>query len=177
MKNSFLFLLTLTVLFTACSKDSDKEENSYGTKLNTWTFTEGSKVFSGGIMFDYATLHTNRNNFNKYSLDMVGLENNEGNLFSLNLDLLDLDFTQKTYQSGIPGRSDHNVFSYSVPVLVDDIYNSSNFDPGPVMNYTISAYDAAKDIVTITFSGQAKRENGSFVNITNGKVTAKIDRF
>jgi hypothetical protein len=57
------------------------------------------------------------------------------------------------------------------------IYKSSNFYAGPVMNFTIAAYDAAKDIVTITFIGQAQRDDGSYVNITNGKVTAKIDRF
>jgi hypothetical protein len=177
MKTALCFLLTLTVLLSACSKDSDKEDDNYGTKLNTWTFTEGSKVFSGSLMFDYAILHKTLNNFNKYSLDMVGLEKTEGNLFSLNLDLVDLDFTHKTYQSGLPGYVDHNMFSYSVPVLIDDIYKSSNFDAGPVMNFTIAAYDAAKDIVTITFSGQAQREDGTYVNITNGKVTAKIDRF
>jgi hypothetical protein len=177
MKTTLCFLLILTFFLSACSKDSDKVDNNYGTRLNTWTFTEGSKVFSGEIMFEYAILHTARNNYNKYDLDMIGLEKTEGNLFSLNLDLVDLDFNQKTYQSGLPGYIDHNLFSYSVPVLIDDIYKSSNYDAGPVMNYTISAYDAAKDIVTITFSGQAKRENGTYVNITNGKVTAKIDRF
>jgi uncharacterized protein YxeA len=57
-----------------------------------------------------------------------------------------------------------------------DIYKSSNLDPGPIMNYTVTAYDATKDIVTIEFSGQAQLENGTYVNITKGKVKAKIER-
>jgi len=44
------------------------------------------------------------------------------------------------------------------------------------MTFNITAYDAAKDMVTITFSGQAQISNGSYVTITNGKVTAKIVR-
>jgi hypothetical protein len=44
------------------------------------------------------------------------------------------------------------------------------------MTYTITAYDAAKDIVTITFSGQSQLASGSVINITKGKVTAKIER-
>jgi len=44
------------------------------------------------------------------------------------------------------------------------------------MNYTITAYDAANDVVTISFSGQAELANGSIVAITNGKVKVKIER-
>jgi hypothetical protein len=44
------------------------------------------------------------------------------------------------------------------------------------MHYTITAYDAAKDVVTIEFSGQAQRADGSYVNITKGRATAKVER-
>jgi hypothetical protein len=44
------------------------------------------------------------------------------------------------------------------------------------MNYTITSYDASKDIVTIAFSGKAQLQNGNLVDITEGKVTAHIER-
>ena len=93
------------------------------------------------------------------------------------LSLLDLNFTTKTYQSGVSGNDYLNAFYYTQsPTSVDDIYKSSNLDPGPIMNYTITEYDAANEIVTMTFSGQAQLANGSLVSITNGKVKVKVDR-
>jgi hypothetical protein len=47
---------------------------------------------------------------------------------------------------------------------------------GAVITYTVSSYDAAKDIVTITFNGKAFDKNGNLVNITNGKATGRIER-
>ncbi len=109
---------------------------------------------------------------------MLGTEKTSGYLFNIVLSLLDLNFTVKTYQSGVNSVDDHlNAFYYTQsPTSVDDIYKSSNLDPGPVMNYTITEYDAAQDIVTFTFSGQAQLANGSNVAITNGKVKVKIQR-
>jgi hypothetical protein len=46
--------VTVTILFYGCFKSSDeeKDEVNYGNKANTWTFTEGSKVFSGRLLLD-----------------------------------------------------------------------------------------------------------------------------
>ena len=176
-RNLFLALFFIGLIFLSCKKESGSGVN-YGSDLNTWTFKEGSTVFSGQLLFDAASLNTFLQNNNSYTFDMTGPEKNSGFFFSLILSLLDLNFTVKNYQSGTAGNEYLNAFYYTEsPASVDNIYKSSNLDPGPVMNYTITAYDATKDIVTITFSGQAQLSNGSFVNITEGRVTAKIERF
>lgn len=178
-KYSLLLFVFASIIFTACKKESDSDPVNYGTDLNTWTFTEGANVFNGLLLFgpdDGASLNTHLQVNNSYNLAMLGAEIKTGYLFSIFLSLLDLNFTTRTYQSGL-GNDYLNAFYFTeTPASIDDIYKSSNQDPGPIMTFNISAYDAAKDIVTITFSGQAQLVNGSYVNITNGKVTAKIDR-
>ena len=177
-KHLLVFLLFVFIFFNSCKKDSNSDTENYGGKVNTWTFTEGSKVFSGVLVFDYASLNTFLQVNNSYNFAMLGVEKTSGYLFNVFLSLLDLNFTTKTYQSGKAGNDYLNAFYYSESAAsVDNIYKSSNLDPGPVMTYTITAYDAAKDIVTITFNGQAQLANGNFISITNGKVTAKVDRF
>jgi len=177
MKKTFLFyLLPVVFLLSACSKDSDNASND-GTAANSWTFTEGSKVFSGSFLFGTASLNTTLQSNNTYTFGMLGVEKTSGCLFNIVLSLLDLNFTTKTYQSGINSNNHLNAFYYTQsPSSPDNIYKSSNLDPGPVMNYTITAYDATNDVVTITFSGQAQLANGTYVAITNGKVKVKIDR-
>lgn len=174
MKKKFiLYLLPLLLLLSACSKDSDNND----LEENSWTFTEGSNVYSGSFLFGHATLNTTLQSNNTYTFAMLGVEKNSGYLFNIVLSLLDLNFTAKTYQSGVSGNDYLNAFYYTQsPTSVDDIYKSSNLDPGPIMNYTITEYDAANEIVTMTFSGQAQLANGSLVSITNGKVKVKVDR-
>lgn len=172
MKNYLSVFIALAIIFSGCSK-SGKDTNT-GT-VNSWTFTEGSKVFSGQLIFD-AQLNTLLQSNNSYTFSMLGADPTTGNTFNLILSLLDLNFTVKTYQSGTAGNDYLNAFYYSSLTSVDDIYKSSNLDPGPIMNYSITAYDAAKDVVTIDFSGQAQLASGSFVSITKGKVIAKIER-
>lgn len=171
-----LYLLPAAILLSACSKKSGSDPND-GTAENSWTFTEGSKVFSGSFVFGTASLNTTLQANNTYTFTMLGVETTSGHLFSIALSLLDLNFTTKTYQSGIAGNDHLNAFYYTeTPVSADDIYKSSNLDPGPVMNYTITAYDATNDVVTITFSGQAQLASGTYVAITNGKLKVKIER-
>jgi hypothetical protein len=175
MKNKFiLYLLPVLLLSAACSKDGDDPND---LEENNWTFTEGSNVYSGSFVFGHASLNTTLQSNNTYTFAMLGAEKNSGYLFNIVLSLLDLNFTVKTYQSGISGNDHLNAFYYTQsPTSVDDIYKSSNLDPGPVMNYTITEYDAANDIVTMTFSGQAQLANGTQVPITNGKLKIKVDR-
>lgn len=175
MKKKFiLYLIPAVLLLSACSKDSD---NSNETQVNSWTFTEGSKTYSGSFVFEHASLNTTLQANNAYTFGMLGVEKNSGYLFNIVLSLLDLNFTAKTYTSGVDGNDYLNAFYYTQsPTSSEDIYKSSNLDPGPVMNYTITEYDAANDIVTITFSGQAQLANGTYVPITNGKLKVKIDR-
>ena len=177
MKKILLLLfVSATIFFSACSKNSNEDDVDYGTDVNTWTFTEGSKVFSGNLFFD-ASLNTFLQNNNSYNFGILGSEKTSGFLFNTYLSLLDLNFTQKSYQSGTAGNNYLNAFYFMESAASPDFtYKSSNQDPGPVMTYTITSFDAAKDIVTITFSGQANLANGSSINITNGKVTAKFER-
>ena len=168
-----LYLLPVVLLLSACSKDSDNP----GSDANSWTFTEGSKVFSGSFLFEHASLNTTLQANNTYTFGMIGLEKTSGFLFNIVLSLADLNFAVKTYQSGINSNNHLNAFYYTENAASpDNIYKSSNLSPGPVMNYTITEYDATNDIVTMTFSGQAELASGAYVAITNGKVKVKIDR-
>lgn len=174
MRKFIVVFMTLLVIFSACSKGSS--DNSNNMAVNTWTFTEGSRVFSGLLLFN-AQLNTTLQSNNAYTFGMIGAETTSGNVFNVILSLSDVNFTNKTYQSGISGNDYLNAFYYSDAASTDDIYKSSNLDPGPIMTYTITSYDASKDIVTIEFSGQAQLSNGTtYVNITKGKVKAQIDR-
>ena len=176
-KYSLLLLVFSSIIFIACKKGSDSDSANYGTDLNTWTFTEGSNVFRGSLLFDASSLNTLLQSNNSYNFGIIGVEKDAGYIFNIYLSLLDLDFTTRTYQSGTAGNDYLNAFYFmETPASIDNIYKSSNLDPGPIMTYNIISYNAADDIVTITFNGQVQLENGTFVNITNGKVTTKIER-
>jgi hypothetical protein len=177
MKKIFLLCLSpVLLLVSACSKDSNDDSND-SIAENSWTFTEGSNVFSGSFVFGTASLITGPQANNTYTFSMLGGESSSGHLFNLVLSLLDLDFTTKNYQSGINSTDDHlNAFYYMETPVSPETYKSSNLDPGPVMNYTIAAYDAASDVVTIEFNGEAQLQNGTYVTISKGKLKVKIDR-
>lgn len=173
-KTLLLNLCAALILVSACSKKSDKDDDN--TTENSWTFTQGSKKFSGSFFFGSASLNTLLQSNNSYTFGMLGAESTTGHLFNIVLSLLDTTFTTKTYQSGVAGNDYLNAFYYSETLAGVETYKSSNLDPGPVMNYTITNYDAANDVVTIEFSGQAQLENGTYVPITAGKLKVKIER-
>ncbi len=174
-RNLFLLCAAFAILFLSCSKGSGDDSANYGTKGNTWTFKEGSKVYKGVLAFD-ASLNTLLQTNNSYNFGILGVEINSGHFFNLFLSLLDLNFAQKDYQSGIDGNDYLNGFFYFESLGGPNTYKSSNLDPGPVMNFKVTSFDSVKDVVTITFSGQAFDINNNTVNITEGKVTAKIER-
>jgi hypothetical protein len=169
------FLLVGIVLISfSCKKESTKNETT--AELNTWTFTEGSTTFEGKLLLD-ANLTTDPSPNNSYTFGILGFENTSGDVFNVVLSLLDTTFAVKSYQSGIDGNEDYlNAFHYGPAASIDAVYQSSNLDPGPVMTYTVTSYDAGKDIITITFSGAAQKDNGSMVDITKGRITAHIAR-
>ena len=71
MKKKFiLYLLPLLLLLSACSKDSDNND----LEENSWTFTEGSNVYSGSFLFGHATLNTTLQSNNTYTFAMLGVE-------------------------------------------------------------------------------------------------------
>ena len=174
MKNLLFLFLAVVIVFSACTKSSDTDNPSNAE--NTWTFKEGSKTYSGVLSFD-ASLNTYLQGNNSYTFGMIGPDETGGFIFNIVLSLADLNFTLKNYQSGVSGNDYLNAFYFSDDLASsDNIYKSSNLDPGPVLNFTITSYDPAKDVVTFTFSGEAFDINGAKVNITNGRVTAKIER-
>ncbi len=177
MKKILLILTpAILLLFTGCKKNSDGDGVNYGTDENTWTFTQGSTTYKGNLLFD-ASLNTLLQGNNTYTYSMIGPEEESGFFFNLVLSLTDLTFTNKTYQSGISGTDHLNAFYFFEDFTSPQTYLSSNNEPGQILNYSFSSYNAGTDVVTISFSGQVKDEIGNTVNITNGKVTAKNERF
>jgi len=172
----FTFLALLIFVFSSCMKDAFDYEPPYGVAENTWTFTDGIKNYTGKFAVD-ATLDTTIQSNNTYTLDMSGMQTSSGQILTMVISLADLNFGVKSYQSGISGSDHSTSFHYSgSSASRDAIYFSTNNDPGAVMTYNISFYDAAKYTITITFSGQAFDANGNLVNISKGKLTAHIDR-
>ncbi len=172
----FSFAATLTLLFSSCMKHANDYEPVMGEALNTWTFKEGSKTYTGVFLVS-PVLHTTIQSNNTYTLDMTGIQKGSGQLLTMAISLTDLDFTVKSYKSGISGSDHATSFSYSGSAgSRNAIYSSSNNDPGAVMTYDISHYNPAKNTVTITFSGQVFDASGNLMNISKGKITAHVDR-
>ena len=172
---TFSLLASLTLLFSSCMKHAEDYVPGYGEVLNTWTFYDGTKNYFGNFLVN-PVLNTTVQTNNTYTFDMTGIERSTGQVLTMAISLADLNFSVKSYQSGIAG-SDHSTgFFYSGSAASrDGIYTSTNIDPGAVMTYTISAYDAVKNTVTISFSGEAFNTNGKLVKISKGKMTANID--
>ena len=137
---------------------------------------EGSKTYAGVFLVS-PVLHTTIQSNNTYTLDMTGIQKGSGQLLTMAISLTDLDFTVKSYQSGITGSDHATSFNYSGSAgSRAAIYSSTNNDPGAIMTYDISHYDAVKNTVTITFRGHAFDAGGNLMNISKGKMTAYIDR-
>ncbi|MGZ8523370.1 MAG: hypothetical protein ACXWV1_03020 [Chitinophagaceae bacterium] len=172
---TFAFFSALVLLFSSCLKHASDYAPPYGVALNTWTFSDGIKNHFGNFLID-PVLNTTIQTNNTYTLDMTGIETVSGQALTMVIALSDLDFAINSYQSGISGSDHATAFYYSGSAgSRDAIYISTNNDPGAIMTYTISQYDAAKNIATISFHGQAFDANGNMVNISNGKMTARID--
>ncbi|MFC0775762.1 hypothetical protein [Terrimonas alba] len=172
----FTALLTLLIIFSSCSKFAYDDVKAFGDELNTWAFYDGNRYYSGNIAMS-AVLDTAMQANNTYTLAITGTERITGQLFTTALSLADLNFTVKSYQSGVNG-SDHATAMYfsASAASRQSIYSSTNNDPGAVMTYRITHYDAVRDIVTISFSGNVHDELGNMVNISRGKITVHITR-
>jgi len=157
-------------------KHASDYEPPYGVALNTWTFSDRTKNYVGDFLVN-AVLDTTIQSNNTYTLSMTGTHKGSGQLLTMAISLADRDFAVKSYKSGISGSNHSTSFNYSGSAgSRDAIYSSSNNDPGAVMTYTISYYDAVKNTITITFSGQVFDTGGNMMNISKGKMTAYIDR-
>lgn len=172
----FSLFASLTLIFSSCMKHASDYEPPYGVALNTWTFSDGTKNYVGDFLVN-AVLDTTIQSNNTYTLSMTGTNKGSGQLLTMAISLADRDFAVKSYKSGISGSNHSTSFNYSGSAgSRDAIYSSSNNDPGAVMTYTISYYDAVKNTITISFSGQVFDAGGNLMNISKGKMTAYIDR-
>lgn len=172
---TFTLLAALTLSFSSCMKHAEDYVPVYGEVMNTWTFYDGTKNYFGNFLIK-PVLNTTVQSNNTYTFDMTGIERSTGQVLTMAISLADLNFNVKSYQSGISGSNHSTAFYYSGSAASrDGIYSSTNNDPGAVINYTISSYDAAKNAVTISFSGEAFNINGKLVKISKGKMTANID--
>jgi len=173
----FSLFASLILFFSSCMKHASDYEPPYGVALNTWTFTDGTKNYVGDFLVN-PVLDTTIQSNNTYTLSMTGTHKGSGQLLTMAISLADLDFAaNKLYKSGISGSNHSTSFNYSGTAgSRDAIFSSSNNDPGAVMTYNISYFDAIKNTVTITFSGQVFDAGGNLMNISKGKMTAHIDR-
>lgn len=177
MKSSVCtFLLTVLIVFSSCSKFAYDDGSAFGEELNTWAFYDGDHYYSGNMAMN-AVLDTAMQANSTYTLAMTGTERITGQLFTTALALADLNFTVKTYQSGIDGSNHATGMYFSASAgSRQNIYSSTNNDPGAIMTYRITYYDPGRDIITVSFNGHVHDELGNMVTISRGKITVRITR-
>lgn len=133
-------------------------------------------MYKGKMLFESTSFNTNPGSSGPYQLGVIGAEESTGHIFNVVLDLLDTTFTVKNYKSGVEGTDYWNGFFYSETFSsIENIYESTDLDPGAEMNYTILSFDKSKSMVTIAFSGEAFDIDGNKVSITNGKFAVAIE--
>ncbi|HUM65619.1 MAG TPA: hypothetical protein PLV32_07240 [Chitinophagaceae bacterium] len=138
-------------------------------------FTDGSSQFFGKFNGN-AILHSTPQANNTYLLEMTGMERATGQQLTLAISLSNPEVTTGTFQSGVAGSNHETAFYYSGSAASrDPLYASTNNNPGAVMSFVVSHFDATNRTATINFSGEAFDMSGNKVNITKGRLTAKVD--
>ncbi len=172
---SITLFASMIVFFSSCMKHAEDSIPEYGTAPNTWSFSDGTKNYMGTFMAN-PVLNTTAQSNGTYTLDMTGSEKRFGQLLTMSIALSDLNLTPKSYQSGIGGSNHSTAFFYTGSAgSRDGIYASTNNDPGAVITYTITSYNPARNLVMISFSGDAFDINGQLVKIIKGKMAANIE--
>lgn len=171
---SITLFASLIVFFSSCMKHASDLIPEYGTDPNTWSFSDGTKNYIG-VFLSNPVLNTTPQNNGTYVMTMTGTEKGTGQLLTMAIALSDLDLTPKSYQSGIGGSDYATAFFYTGSAgSRDGIYASTNNDPGAVITYNVISYNPDKNVVAISFSGEAFDINGKPVMITKGKIAANI---
>ena len=171
--NSF----TVTAGASSCSNVNVPVVSAPASTLNTWSFTQGTRTYSGtfptGGDFGDDWL-----GFGK-SLDMFGEIPSTDTAFSLYI-----QFPASATQP-VPGTYTTNpdIFNSNTNDLYMfdsnvDIFYVKDFPPlpptTPTLTIIITSYDASTKIAKGTFSGTAWNSAGTIVNITNGKFEAEV---
>lgn len=169
---------TVTAGAASCSGVNVTVVNAPVSTLNTWSFTQGARTYSGtfpaGGDFGDDWL-----GFGK-SLDMFGEITGTDTAFSLYIQF------PSTATQPIPGTYTTNpdVFNSNTNDLYMfdsnvDIFYVKDFPPlpptTPTLTIIITSYDAVTKVAKGTFSGTAWNSTGTIVNITNGKFEAQVN--
>lgn len=176
MRTKLLLCFTvLAITFSSCMKHASDLVPGYGEILNTWKFTDGKNHYFGNFQGN-AVLHSTPQSNNTYLLEMTGTERATGQVLTMAISLIEPNLSNNTFHSGISGSDHATAFYYSGSAASRDaIYSSSNNNPGAIMDFTISHYDATQRIATIIFNGEVFDAAGNKAGISKGKLTAKID--
>jgi hypothetical protein len=173
--NSF----TVTAGTSTCNFSVNVINPPPSNTLNTWSFTQGARTFSGEFTFP-GFFGDDVFGFGK-ALDMFGEIPGTDTVLTLYI-----QFPAAATQPS-PGTfiTDPNLFSSNTTnfnlwnaVTFGDIYycKSQTGAGSPVkMTIIITSYDAVNKIVKGTFSGQAWNSSGQIVNITNGKFECEVE--
>jgi hypothetical protein len=168
----FLTLIVSTGLFS-CKKESSNPTQTQAA--NSWTFKAEGTTFQGVLMWD-PLLNPLLQGNDTYTFTMLGGESGSDRIFNIVMSLADTTFTVKDYQSGLTATDHITSFYFTHGIAGDNIYKSSNYNPGPVMNYKIESYNAATRDLILTFSGNVEDAAGNMVPLTEGKVTCKVEK-
>src|SRR6478672_4489842 len=170
MLRRFLLVAIVSLTLFSC-----KKSNESGSDMNTWEFTAGTTVHKGDLAL-YPLLNTDIQANNTYDFFMAGEEYSTQNGFIIGLSLLDTTFTNPNYQSGVSGNDHNNGLYLSAYLGGNNIYISDNYNPGPVLNYSIESYNPSTSTLRMSFSGNVKDAAGMLVPVTNGKIVCQVSK-
>lgn len=175
MRTKFYILaLLLTCSLSSCMKHASDQMPLYGEVDNTWIFSDGNKLYMGSLPSG-AILYTTPHNNNTYTLEITGSAHATGEIFTMTIALNQPKASTGNFQSGIDASDLSNAFYYTGSAASRDaIYISSNTTPGAILNIDIVQYDEVSQRAIVKFSGQAFDAAGNLVNISKGRLTAKV---
>ena len=168
----FLTLIVSAGLFS-CKKESSNPNPTQAA--NSWTFKVQGTTYQGVLLWD-PLLNPLLQGNNTYTFTMLGGEASSDRIFNIVMSLADTTFTAKNYQSGISPTEEITAFYFTHGVAGEEIYKSSNYDPGPILNYKVESYNSATRELILTFSGNVEDAAGNLVPLTEGKVTCKVEK-
>jgi hypothetical protein len=172
---------TVTAGSSTCSFPITVQQLPPNATLNTWSFTQGTRTFTGVFPAGGA-----------FGDDVFGL----GKALYLGGEIPNTDTLMDLYiqfpasaTQPIPGTyiTDPNIFSNNTTdwyvydgASGNDIFYikdvpSSPTPPNVKLTIIITSYDAVNKIVKGTFSGTAWNATGNIVNITNGKFEGAVE--
>jgi hypothetical protein len=173
---------TVTAGTSTCQFPVTVQQLPPGASLNAWSFTEGTRNFSGEFplpaVFDDDIWGLGK------ALDMLGQIPNTDTLFDLYVQF-PAGATQPipgTYVTdplfGSQNTSDFKLFNLAAAeeyYYAKKVFMTPPPYPDVKMTIIITSYDPVTKIVKGTFSGKAWNRVGTIVNITNGKFEVEVE--